>query len=213
MQLYPFTIPNFASSLFPSLTWRINKPKGKQIFLTFDDGPQPEVTEWVLKTLEAYKAKASFFVVGENVLKYPQVFEKVKEEGHAIGNHTQHHISGYSAHLETYLADIAACQKNTQSNLFRPPYGRIRPSQTKALKGKYQIIMWNQLSGDFDKNLNRKKSLASLCKNAKAGNIVVFHDSMKSLDNLKEILPPFLAYLSQEGFICSALPSHEYLDN
>ena len=203
MQFYPFTIPSFVNSLFPNLEWRIKNPVGRQIFLTFDDGPQPEVTQWVLKTLKEHNALGTFFMVGENIIKRPEIMQEVKAAGHAIGNHTHRHNSGYSSKLSDYIMEVKECQKYTQTNLFRPPYGRIRTNQIKALKDDYQIIMWNQLSGDFDQNLNRKKSLASLCKNAKPGNIVVFHDSMKAFENIKEILPPFLAYLQKEEFICS----------
>lgn len=211
MRFYPFTIPRFVNTLFPNLHWRIKYPSSKQIYLTFDDGPQPQVTQWVLKTLKEYNAKASFFMVGENIRKRPKLMEQVVMEGHAIGNHTQRHISGYASKLSDYLEDVKECQKYTRTTLFRPPYGRIRTSQIRALKDQFQIVMWNQLSGDFDPKLNREKSLASLCKNAKAGNIVVFHDSIKSFENIKEILPPFLAFLQQEEFICSPLPSDEYL--
>lgn len=211
MQFYPFTIPEFARYLFPSLSWKMDNLSKKEIYLTFDDGPQSAVTPWVLKTLKEFNAKGTFFVVGENAEKHPQIMADIQEGGHSLGNHTHKHLSGYSSGLDTYLADILQCQKLTRTNLFRPPYGRIKNSQIRALKEHYQLIMWNQLSGDFDKRLNRKKSLASLCLNAKEGNIVVFHDSQKSFENLKEILPQFLEYLQKHEFICSPIPYNEYL--
>lgn len=213
MQLYPFTIPEFARYLFPSLTWRFDNLSKKEIFITFDDGPDPEVTPWVLSELQKHNAKASFFVVGENAKQHQEVMHQICEEGHSVGNHTFNHVSGYASSTEAYLENVKLCQELTKTNLFRPPYGRIKRGQIAALKSQYQIVMWNQLSGDFDVKLDRKRSLESLCENAKEGNIIVFHDSQKSFDNLKALLPPFLAYLSKEGFICSAIPCHEPLDS
>lgn len=211
MRFYPFTIPDFVKSIMPNLVWKINTQGKKEVFITFDDGPSPEVTPWVLEELEKIKAKATFFVVGENAESHVSIIEKIKANGHSLGNHTYNHLSGFSSSNEQYHKNINRCQKITKTNLFRPPYGRIKKSQIKEMAPNFEIIMWNQLSGDFDLALNRKKSLASLCSNARPGNIIVFHDSQKCFGNLKEILPSFLAFLDQEGFICSAIPHHEYL--
>jgi peptidoglycan/xylan/chitin deacetylase (PgdA/CDA1 family) len=211
MRFYPFTIPDFAKLIMPSLVWRIDNQEKKEIYLTFDDGPNPEVTSWVLEELKKFDAKATFFVVGENAEKFPNVIAAIKGNGHVIGNHTYNHLSGYSSSNDDYIDNINKCQEITKTNLFRPPYGRIKKSQIKRIAPHFQIVMWNQLSGDFDPSLNRKKSLESLCANAKPGNLVVFHDSVKAFNNLKEILPSFLAFLAREGFICSAIPNHEYL--
>lgn len=204
MRLYPFVIPRLLQNLYPSLTWTI-KNEEKAIYLTFDDGPHPEITHWVINLLDKYNAKATFFVVGENVNKFPETYQKLISKGHAVGNHTYHHISGYSQKATSYINDVAKCKELVDSKLFRPPYGRIKRSQIKVLEQDYKIVMWNQLSGDFDKNLDTQSSLNSLKRNAKAGNVVVFHDSEKSFAQLKKILEPYLIFLKEEGFICKVI--------
>ena len=204
MRLYPFVIPSFVKFLYPNYQWSYPNDN-RDIFLTFDDGPHPNVTPWVLDILLQYHAKGTFFVVGENAKKYPELIRRIRAEGHEIGNHTHTHISGYAHGVSEYLKDVEECQKVIKSRLFRPPYGRIKSAQGKLIRNHYQVVMWNQLSGDFDKNLNTAKSLKSLQRNSKGGNIVVFHDSEKAYPQLKNLLEPYLRFLKKEGFNCKAI--------
>lgn len=190
--------------------WEIENTPANQIYLTFDDGPHPEITPWVLDILAEYNAKATFFVVGQNAENNPAVLKRIRQEGHALGNHTSHHLSGYSNSTQDYIDNVKLCQQHTQTNLFRPPYGRIKRSQVIVLTKSFKIIMWNQLSGDFHRNLDIDKSLKALCEYTKKGNIVVFHDSQKSFENLKLLLPAYLDFLKQKGFNSIVIP-HEKL--
>lgn len=196
MRLYPFLIPNTLKKIYPSLIWEINTDQD-EVFITFDDGPHPEVTPWVLDMLEEFGMKATFFVVGENAAKYPTICKRILDEGHAIGNHTYHHISGYKHELEAYLEDVQRCSDVVSTGLFRPPYGRIKRNQIQALKKEYKIVMWNQLSGDFDASLNIQHSLDALMNNSKPGNIIVFHDSAKAFPQLQKLLRPYLEHLKK----------------
>lgn len=187
-----------------NLTWQIDNQPGK-IFLTFDDGPIPEITPQVLDILEEYNAKATFFCVGDNVSKHPDVYGKVLAAGHTTGNHTFHHLNGWKTPLNEYLADIGQCHSMVKSPLFRPPYGRIRPSYIQSIKTDYQIIMWSVLSGDFDLDSSPEKVLNNATQNTSDGSIVVFHDSLKAADRLFYALPRFLEHFSQQGFTFSAI--------
>lgn len=187
-----------------NLTWQIDNQPGK-IFLTFDDGPIPEITPQVLDILEEYNAKATFFCVGDNVNKHPDVYGKVLAAGHTTGNHTYHHLNGWKTPLNEYLADIGQCHRMVKSPLFRPPYGRIRPSYIQSIKPDYQIIMWSVLSGDFDLDSSPEKVLNNATQNTSDGSIVVFHDSLKAADRLFYALPRFLEHFSQQGFTFSAI--------
>lgn len=182
------TIPSWLQSLFPSLIWQ--KPAEKPVvYLTFDDGPHPEISLWVSSQLKQYDIKATFFCVGDNVRKYPETIAALQAQGHQFGNHTMHHIKGWSHSTESYLHDIELCHQQLNTNLFRPPYGRITTNQIKALKNKFRIVMWSLLSCDFDKNLNREKALNGLKSKTKNGAIVVFHDSLKAENNLRFLYP------------------------
>lgn len=192
------------------MVWEIENTPANQIYLTFDDGPDSSITPWVLDLLAQYNAKATFFMVGQNAEKNPAILQRMRQEGHALGNHTSHHLSGYSNSPQAYVDNVKLCQKYTQTNLFRPPYGRIKRSQVKQLNKSFKIIMWNQLSGDFHKDLDIDKSLKALCDYTKKGNIVVFHDSQKSFENLKLLLPAYLEYLKLKGFNSIVIP-HEKL--
>ncbi len=202
--------PNFLQWLFPSLVWDI-KTNQKDIFLTFDDGPIPEVTEFVLDQLAIYHAKATFFCVGDNILKHPQVFQKIISDGHSIGNHTHTHLKGWNTSMETYLADFNACGKaikqylNYDSNIFRPPYGRITPAQSAAILQTHRIIMWSVLSKDYDKSYDEKLCLKNTLAATKSGSIVLFHDSLKARKNLYFVLPQFLKHFSDLGYSFKAL--------
>lgn len=211
MRAYPFRTPDLFTKLFPSLVWKIETAGEKVLYLTFDDGPDPEVTPYVLDLLKAYNAKATFFVVGANVAMYPDVVKLTQSLGHVIGNHTHHHLSGWRTSNKPYINDVAECEgalndslSATPSALFRPPYGRITPLQIRALKKEYRIVMWSLLSGDFDKTLNLEDAKQALTK-CRSGEVIVFHDSQKSLPNLKQLLPWFLECFHRKGYKFAAL--------
>ena len=202
--MYLVKTPKIIQNLFPNFTWSI-PTREKVLYLTFDDGPIPEVTPWVLETLAEYNAKATFFCVGNNVQKHPEVYQQVLREGHSVGNHTDQHKNGWASDFLPYLKDVHNCAKLVDSNLFRPPYGRLRPSQANFLQRQYRIVLWDVLSGDFDQSLEPEDCLSNVLLKAGAGSIVVFHDSLKAENNLKYALPRVLAYFSQKGFRFEAL--------
>ncbi|KQC02541.1 polysaccharide deacetylase family protein [Pedobacter sp. Hv1] len=213
--MYLVKSPLLLKWFYSALTWNKSRSK-KIIYLTFDDGPIPNVTDFVLNTLKSFEAKATFFCIGHNITKHPEVFENVKNAGHAIGNHTFNHLKGWKTNDETYIANFLQCQQLTQSELFRPPYGKIKKSQIKKLNSVYssqfsvyptetsnrklQIIMWDVISGDFDLQLSPEKCYQNVIKNAKNGSIIVFHDSLKAFDRLQYALPKTLKYLSEKGY-------------
>ncbi len=212
-----FSVPSTIQWLIPSCTWR-KVGQEKVIYLTFDDGPHPEITAWVIDELKKHQIKATFFCVGDNLKKHPETAKQLLTEGHQIGNHTMHHIKGWKHKNIDYLKDIEDCDteirkiheqmndEKAQPRLFRPPYGQIKPSQIKLLREKgYEIIQWSNLSCDYDKHLNCEKSLSALVKNAKPGSIVVFHDSEKAENQLKQILPSYLEAMLAEGFTFETL--------
>ncbi len=209
---------SFIHKAFPHFTWKIATAE-KIIFLTFDDGPIPEVTPWVLGELEKYNAKATFFCVGDNIRKNPLVFEEIIARGHSIGNHTFNHLNGWQTTEEVYLENVQLCEDylNIQKNnarlrneqtkvystacpLFRPPHGRLSVAQSKMLRTHYQIVMWDVLTGDFDQNLDKNTCLQKAIKYTKKGSIVVFHDSRKAKKNLYHVLPLYLEHFSNQGF-------------
>jgi peptidoglycan/xylan/chitin deacetylase (PgdA/CDA1 family) len=173
--------------------------------LTFDDGPIPQVTPWVLEQLAAYDAKATFFCVGNNVRRYPDVLRQVIAAGHTIGNHTTHHLDGWRTDNVPYFHDVRHCAKQVKSTLFRPPYGRIKPSQAQFLQRHYEIVMWDVLSGDFDPELTPEDCYDNVVDNARPGSIVVMHDSLKSEANLRAILPRLLEYYAEQEYAFASL--------
>ncbi len=187
-----------------NLIWEMPDRPG-EIFLTFDDGPIPEITPRILEILEQYDARASFFCVGDNIRKYPEVFQQVKEQGHTTGNHTFHHLSGWKTPIIDYMADIELCNQLVKSRFFRPPYGRIRPSYINPIKSDYEIVMWSVLSGDFDPESSPEKVLNNVIQHTTDGSIVVFHDSIKATERLYYALPRFLEHFTEKGYIFSAL--------
>jgi len=191
--------------LYQDLEWSI-PVSGPELFITFDDGPIPEITPRVLEILKAYNAKATFFCIGENVRKHPEIYRQILEEGHRTGNHTQHHINGWKTNKINYLRQSLLCSHYVQSDLFRPPYGRISRAQAKALKSRFRIIMWDVLSMDYDKRISREKCLDNVVKNAGPGSIIVFHDSHKAADNMLHALPAMLDHFSKKGFRFNAIP-------
>ena len=182
----------------------------KTIYLTFDDGPIPEVTPWVLKTLKAYNAKATFFCIGDNIQKHPEIFTQLKADGHTTGNHTQNHLKGWAVADEIYLDNIRKCSQWMESDLFRPPYGRIKRSQIREIQNSkfkiqngdqtLKIIMWDVLSGDFDIDLSPEKCLQSVLKKTSNGSIIVFHDSLKAWERLEYVLPKALEFWQKAGY-------------
>lgn len=207
MSYYLHKTPGWIQRLFPSLVWSHPLPDtSKVIYLTFDDGPIPEVTPFVLDTLDRFQAQATFFCVGENIVKNPKVFEQVVSRGHAVGNHTNNHLKGWNTPNTRYFENIEKCEKEivkyggASKKLFRPPYGRITPSQIRLLRQEYKIIMWDILTGDYNASLSPDKVEQTLEKKATHGSIVVFHDSLKAERNLKFVLPKFLTHFAAEGF-------------
>ncbi len=205
-----FRTPFFLPKFYPSLLWRVATDR-KEIFLTFDDGPVPGPTEFVLEQLKLQDAKATFFCIGDNVKKYPEILKKIGENGHAIGNHTFNHLKGWSTSTPHYLANIENCKSqienhNFQSNnLFRPPYGRITSSQIKALKNEYQIVMWDVLTHDYSKGISGANCFQGAIKATRPGSIIVFHDSLKAEKNLRFVLPKFLEHFTSQGFVFKTL--------
>lgn len=199
--------------IFPNYVWDIPNNENK-VYLTFDDGPTPEITEWTLDQLKKHDAKATFFCIGNNIDKYPEIFTKVTSEGHSIGNHTFKHLKGWKTETEEYIENVLKCNEsicklNTEyGKLFRPPYGKIKPAQSKILRKQgYKIIMWDIISFDFDENISKDKCLENVLKNVESGSVIVFHDSVKAEQHLKYVLPKTLEFLKQNGFMCSRIES------
>jgi peptidoglycan/xylan/chitin deacetylase (PgdA/CDA1 family) len=191
--------PRFLRPLFGKLTWRV-KTDSKLIYLTFDDGPVPEVTPQVLDILDEYGWKATFFCVGDNVRKYPEVYQEVLRRGHRVGNHSFNHIRGYRYSVEDYVANVQKASAYIESRLFRPPHGRITFSQIKALKEDYDIVMWDVITYDYDKKKKPEQIMRTVRNYLRKGSIVVFHDSIKAKDNVLTVLPQALAYWKEKGY-------------
>jgi peptidoglycan/xylan/chitin deacetylase (PgdA/CDA1 family) len=195
--------------IFPNYVWDIPNDANK-VFLTFDDGPTQEITEWVLEQLKLHNAQATFFCIGNNIEKYPEIFQKTIAEGHAIGNHTFDHLNGWKTTTEDYIENVKLYEtqnpKLVTRNLFRPPYGKIKHSQSKILrKLGYKIIMWDVLSRDYDQRISSTQCLENVLSNIETGSIIVFHDSVKAEHNLKYVLPKTLEFLKEKGFICDKI--------
>ena len=233
MRTYPIKTPRIIQSIFGKYRWRFETERLTadeqigEIYLTFDDGPIPELTPWVLQQLSKYNAKATFFCVGENVKRHPEIFQKILSEKHSIGNHTNSHLNGWKTNKEVYLNNIEKAEANFKSsvtglwspnetqttgkssfktNLFRPPYGKIRPGQAKKiLNNGYDIIMWDVLSGDFDLSLSKESCLNNVLRNTESGSIIVFHDSEKAFKNLEYVLPRVLEYFTEKGYVFKAI--------
>ena len=213
MKSYFPRTPRFMMRFFSTYTWRFLSDK-KEIFLTFDDGPTPEITEFVLTELKKYNAKATFFCIGKNIQNHPEIFSKLISDGHSIGNHTQNHLKGWKSETNAYLKNALECEQTiTQFNtstitqkLFRPPYGKIKKNQAKQLIEKgYKIIMWSVLSADFDTTISNEKCLENVLKNTQPGSIIVFHDSVKAAERMKYALPKVLKHFSDKGFVFKAI--------
>ena len=212
MNIIPVKTPKLVKHVLPSLVWNI-KTTEKVIYLTFDDGPTPEITDWVLNTLDTFDAKATFFCIGNNIEKHPEIFKRIINKDHAIGNHTYNHLKGWKTKTTDYLINIYKTQiiidssYNIKPLLFRPPYGRIKLKQVKALsKLNYQIIMWNVLSKDWDKTVEKEVCLRNVIQNTKEGDIVVLHDSIKASRNMQYTLPRMLDHFTKEGYKFKRIP-------
>ena len=203
--MYTTRTPYLVQTVFKQLVWTI--PTKDTIYLTFDDGPTPGVTQWVLETLGGYGAKATFFCVGKNVEEHPEIYKQVLMQGHTVGNHTYHHLNGWKTNKRRYLLDIKKCAKHIDSRLFRPPYGRLRKVHYKEIKDKYSVVMWDVLSGDFDNRISNEKCLKNVVNKVRPGSVVVFHDSLKAENKLRYVLPKVLSVLSERGFVFSAIPN------
>jgi peptidoglycan/xylan/chitin deacetylase (PgdA/CDA1 family) len=207
--MYLVKTPWWLKAFYASYVWHIQTDT-KTIYLTFDDGPHETATPFVLDQLKQYNAKATFFCIGKNVLAHPNIYQRILIEGHAVGNHTQNHLNGWKTSNDVYLKDIAEAATVIDSNLFRPPYGRIRKPQARALKSqiknsKFQVIMWDILSGDFDTAISPDKCLSNVLQHTKAGSIIVFHDSTKAWERMHFALPKVLEHFSKMGYAFKAI--------
>ena len=211
LNLIPAKTPFLLKKLYPNCIWDIPS-KEKVLYLTFDDGPTPDITDWTLDVLKQYNAKATFFCIGNNIEKHPEIFKRIDKEGHSIGNHTFNHPKGWKLQTEVYLNEIERTQRLIDSkttnqkshinNLFRPPYGQITFKQARALrKLDYQIIMWDVLAFDWKDTISDEKCLKNVVANAKSGSIIVFHDSIKASKRLQYALPKVLKYFTEKGFV------------
>lgn len=215
MTLTPVKTPLVAKKMFPNYVWDI-PTNDKVLYLTFDDGPTPEITNWTLNTLKEYNAKATFFCIGNNIEKHPEIFQNILNEGHAIGNHTNNHIKGWKTKAKDYIENTLEAENIITNqiqdsefriqNFFRPPYGQITPKQgNKLLELNYKIIMWDVLSFDWDKDVSKETCLKNVTSNATNGSIVVFHDSIKASKNMQYALPKVMAYYNEKGFVFKSL--------
>ena len=192
--------------LFPEAIWRIKKNRQKVVFLTFDDGPIPEVTPWVLDTLDKYGVKATFFLVGDNVARHPELYEEVKRRGHSVGNHTMHHLQGMKVTSYRYMHDITEANDLIDSPLFRPPHGLLRWKQARAIKDRYNRVMYDLVTRDYSKKLTPEKVFGNVRRFARNGSIIVFHDSLKAEKNMKAVLPQAIEWLRSRGYSFERIP-------
>jgi len=193
-----FKTPRFFKWIFPRRTWGFSRSINA-VYLTFDDGPNPEITPWILDFLKEQNINATFFCVGSNILKYPELFERIKSEGHVVGNHTMKHNKGTQTPFDVYKESISETKKLVNNTLFRPPYGRINYRQSFSLSKEYQIIMWTWLSYDFDVNVPIPKILRKAEKQIQAGDILVLHDNSKVKERVKELLPEIIDIIKRKG--------------
>ena len=209
MSFYWIKTNFLVKKMFSKYVWDVPNNE-KKVYLTFDDGPTPEITEWTLSQLEKFKAKATFFCIGDNINKFPEIFNSVLSKGHSVGNHTFNHLKGWETSTKEYIENVALCQEaisknskivNLKSAIFRPPYGRIKRRQAKELLNlEYKIIMWDLLTADFDTEVTPEQCLQNVLQNVTSGSIIVFHDSKKAFRNLEYALPKTLEFLKENGF-------------
>ena len=200
-----FKPPKFFRKLIPELVWEIPAQEEGDVFLTFDDGPTPGITEWILDELARHGAKATFFCLGRNAEAHPGLIERILAEGHRVGNHTYGHLKGWESDAASYLADIDRTSDFIDTPLFRPPYGRISPRQARVLGLRYRIVMWNIISRDYNRRLSPRTCLDNVIRHVRTGDIVVFHDSVKAFRNMSYALPRVLEYLDAKGMRSKAI--------
>lgn len=205
--MYFIRPPYLLKKIYAGAIWRM-PPGEKTLYLTFDDGPIPEVTPWVLENLKTFNAPSTFFCVGNNVQKYPEIYKQILNENHAVGNHTFNHINGWKTNTPEYIDNIDKCKDFAATDLFRPPYGKLKRDQLQIINTQFSIIMWDVLSGDYDKNTSKEQCLKNVLNNTREGSIVVFHDSLKARDNLYYTLPRFLEHFALKGYSFKALGKH-----
>lgn len=192
--------------LFPEALWRLNRRRRRVVYLTFDDGPIPEQTPWVLDILDRYGIKATFFMVGDNVRRHPELLEEVRRRGHSVGNHTMHHLQGMKVKTSRYLADVAEADALIDSILFRPPHGIMRWKQSRALRARYNIIMYDLVTRDYSAKLSPDRVVANVRRFARNGSIIVFHDSLKAARNMRPALPRAIEWLLSQGYEFEPIP-------
>jgi len=203
--MFKHTLPSFIRLMVPQVMWKV-KTNDRVVYLTFDDGPHPTITPWVLQQLSLYNAKATFFCIGQNVIKYSRAYNDLLAQKHAVGNHTDNHLSGWNTKTSIYIKDVEQCAAVVGGHLFRPPYGRISPLQLAALKKQgYTVVMWDVLTCDFEADLNITKAIARCMKIISPGSIIVFHDSEKAFQQLKQLLPAMLLQLTNAGYTFNTL--------
>ncbi len=203
--MYFSKTPDIVKPLASDFLWSFPRDT-KDIYLTFDDGPTPQITGEILSTLDKFHAKATFFCIGGNAANNPGVYNNILHRGHAVGNHTWNHMSGWEYSDFSYFRNVLECASVVKSNLFRPPYGRIKRSQARSLKKHFTLVMWDVLSGDWDKTISREKCLKNVIGNAREGSIIVLHDSEKAYKNMRYTLPRSLEYLSEKGYKFKCIP-------
>lgn len=192
--------PLFFRILFPEAIWRVKQPGKKVAYLTFDDGPIPEVTPRILKILDDFGVKATFFIVGDNAARNPQLVEEIRARGHAIGNHTMHHLRGYKTHGRTYLRDVLEADSLLHSTMFRPPHGWLRWSQSRIIRKHYNLIMYDVVTRDYAVHITPDEVVNNVMRFSRNGSIIVFHDSLKSHHNTIPALPRAIKWLQSNGF-------------
>ncbi|MBR1666863.1 MAG: polysaccharide deacetylase family protein [Bacteroidaceae bacterium] len=195
--------------LYPSAIWRMD-PSEKAVYLTFDDGPIPESTPWLIETLDHYGVKATFFMVGDNVRKYPELFELIRSHGHRLGNHTFNHIGGLTVGSGRYLRNANKADKLIGSHLFRPPRGWMRNAQYINLRRHYTIIMWDLVTRDYSKRLTADDVFENVKRYTRNGSIITFHDSLRSIDKLKTALPRSIEWLQQQGYTFKVFDENQH---
>ena len=210
--MYLHKIPSFIQCFYPNYLWVVSE-REKVLYLTFDDGPTEEITEWVLDQLAQFDAYATFFMVGSNIQKYPEIAHKVIDAGHVVGNHTQNHVNGWKTDTRAYLREVLEAQNTIaeytgyKTHLFRPPHGRITYTQAQYIRKHLEIVMMDTISGDFDRTINPDACVKNVVESAKPGSIVVFHDSLKAWDRLRLALPQTLRHFSNEGYKFASVPT------
>ena len=207
--MYLVKTPKFIQGLFPNYVWRVPNQK-KVLYLTFDDGPNENITPWVLDQLDQFNAKATFFCVGKQIDSNPEIYQKVKSSGHSVANHSFTHLNGWSSENITYFHDVRQGATRAKSELFRPPYGHLKVKQAQFLQRHYQIIMWDVMSGDFDESIDADQVTSNVINHATGGSIIVFHDTLKAFPRLEKALPAILSYFNHLGYRFEILAEEKF---